>query len=68
MTNYYATAFKTGKFPEITQDALYAWARPTTTNANSGDPVGKPTNSDTVSTIDNRVHIHHETEMCFVDD
>lgn len=51
MTSYYATAFKTGKFPEITQDALYAWARPTTTNANSGDPVGKPTNSDTVSIL-----------------
>ena len=49
MTNYYATAFKTGKYPEITQDALYVWARPTATDANSGDPVGKPTNSDTVS-------------------
>lgn len=50
MTNYYATAFKTGKYPEIAQDALYAWARPTSTNANAPDPVGKPTNADTVST------------------
>ena len=49
MTNYYATAFKTGKYPEITQDAIYVWARPTSTDATSGDPVGKPTNFDTVS-------------------
>ncbi|CAL1713082.1 unnamed protein product [Somion occarium] len=49
MTNYYATAFKTGKYPEIAQDALYAWARPTSTNANAPDPVGKPTNADTMT-------------------
>ncbi|EMD39964.1 glycoside hydrolase family 71 protein [Gelatoporia subvermispora B] len=44
MTNYYATAFKTGSYPNITQDKLYMWARPHPTNANSPDPVPKPTN------------------------
>ncbi|THH27989.1 hypothetical protein EUX98_g6196 [Antrodiella citrinella] len=44
MTNYYATAYKTGNYPEITEDKLYMWARPHPKDANSADGVGKPTN------------------------
>ncbi|PCH40092.1 glycoside hydrolase family 71 protein [Wolfiporia cocos MD-104 SS10] len=44
MTNHYATAFRTGSYPEITTDQLYMWARPHPKNADaSNDPVGKPT-------------------------
>lgn len=43
MTSYYATAFKTGSFPDITEDKLYLWARPHPRDATaSNDPVGKP--------------------------
>ncbi|KDQ62413.1 glycoside hydrolase family 71 protein [Jaapia argillacea MUCL 33604] len=44
MTNYYATAFKTGSFPTITEDKIYLWARTHPKDANVADPVGKPTN------------------------
>lgn len=45
MTNYYASAFRTGSYPTITQDELYIWARPHTKNAQaSNDPMGPPTN------------------------
>ncbi|OCH91847.1 glycoside hydrolase [Obba rivulosa] len=43
MTNYYATAFKTGSYPQITQDKIYMWARPHPKDANAPDSVGKPT-------------------------
>ncbi|OBZ69001.1 hypothetical protein A0H81_11350 [Grifola frondosa] len=43
MTNYFATAFKTGSAPAITQDKIYLWARPHPKDADSPDPVGKPT-------------------------
>ena len=43
MTTYYATAFKTGTYPDITEDKLYLWARPHPGNAvASSDPVGPP--------------------------
>jgi glucan endo-1,3-alpha-glucosidase len=43
MTTYYATAFKTGSFPEITEDKIYLWSRPHPRDATaSSDPVGKP--------------------------
>ncbi|KZT29607.1 glycoside hydrolase family 71 protein [Neolentinus lepideus HHB14362 ss-1] len=44
MTQYFATAYKTGTYPAITKDQIFLWARPHTRNATSSDPVGKPTN------------------------
>ncbi|KAI0086496.1 glycoside hydrolase [Irpex rosettiformis] len=44
MTSYYATAYKTGKYPAIQTDKIYMWARPHTSDANAPDPVGKPDN------------------------
>ncbi|TCD66615.1 hypothetical protein EIP91_001125 [Steccherinum ochraceum] len=46
MTNYYATAYKTGNYPDITEDKLYMWARPHPKDANAPDGVGKPDNFD----------------------
>jgi glucan endo-1,3-alpha-glucosidase len=43
MTTYYANAFKTGSYPEITQDKIYLWSRPHPRDATaSSDSVGKP--------------------------
>lgn len=44
MTNYFATGYKTGSYPAITEDKLYLWARPHPSSANAPDPVGKPDN------------------------
>lgn len=44
MTQYYATAFKTGSFPAIEKDKLIMWARPHVASATASDAVGKPTN------------------------
>ncbi len=45
ITNYYATAFKTGSYPSITTDSITMWARPHPYNANAwGDSVGQPAN------------------------
>ncbi|EJT96926.1 glycoside hydrolase [Dacryopinax primogenitus] len=45
MTNYYATAFKTGRYPSITQDQVYIYARPHPKAANAqNDGVGRPNN------------------------
>ena len=44
MTKYYATAFKTGSYPNVTEDKLYLWARPHPKDANAPDAVGKPDN------------------------
>lgn len=45
LTNYYATAYKTGKYPTITKDSLVMWSRPHPANADaSADSVGRPTN------------------------
>ncbi|KAJ3553146.1 hypothetical protein NM688_g3772 [Phlebia brevispora] len=44
MTSYYATAYKTGSCPAITQDKICIWARPHPKKANAPDPVGKPSN------------------------
>lgn len=50
MTNYYATAFRQGSYPSITQDQIYIWARPHPKNADaSNDPVAKPTSYQLVS-------------------
>lgn len=47
LTQYYATAYKTGQYPAITKDTLIAWTRPHSYNANaSRDPVSKPTGYD----------------------
>ena len=48
MTSYYATAFKTGQYPQINEDKLYLWGRPHPKDANAPDPVGKPTNYELV--------------------
>ncbi|KAI0061704.1 glycoside hydrolase [Artomyces pyxidatus] len=44
MTKYYATAFKTGAYPAITEDKIYMWARSHSRDADAPDPVGKPAN------------------------
>ncbi|KAG6878088.1 hypothetical protein C0993_012415 [Termitomyces sp. T159_Od127] len=44
LTNYYATAFKTGSFPSIEKDKLIMWSRTHPTHATAPDPVGQPTN------------------------
>ncbi|TDL26045.1 glycoside hydrolase [Rickenella mellea] len=46
LTKYYATAFKSGSYPSITTDKIYAWARPHPKDANAPDPVGKPDHYD----------------------
>ena len=51
MTNYYATAFKTGSYPNVTEDKLYLWARPHPKDASAPDSVGKPDNYQLVSPI-----------------
>ena len=50
MTHYYANAFKTGAYPAITQDNVYIWSRPHSKEAWAADYVGRPNNSDWVST------------------
>ena len=42
LTNFFATQFKTGTAPAITQDQLVLWARPHPKNATPNDPVGAP--------------------------
>lgn len=49
MTKHYATAFKTGSYPDVTEDKLYLWARPHPKDADAPDGVGKPTNFAVVS-------------------
>ena len=51
MTNYYATAYKTGTYPTITEDSIHLWARPHPKDANAPDSVGKPTNFELVSAL-----------------
>lgn len=44
INRYYATAFRTGNYPAITQDKVYLTARPHPAFANAySDPVGPPT-------------------------
>jgi len=44
---FYAEGFKTGKFPDITDDRLVIWSRPHVAVAEvPGDPVGPPKNFD----------------------
>ncbi|TFK52554.1 glycoside hydrolase family 71 protein [Heliocybe sulcata] len=44
MTSYFATAYKTGSYPAITQDKLYLWSRTHPKDASAPDSVGKPSN------------------------
>ena len=44
LTQYYATAFKTGQFPTIEKDQIVMWSRPHSTSATSPDPVPPPSN------------------------
>ncbi|KAF7299538.1 hypothetical protein HMN09_00959000 [Mycena chlorophos] len=44
LTNYFATQFKTGQAPALTEDQIYMWARPHPALATAtNDPVGPPT-------------------------
>ena len=44
LTNYYATAFKTGNYPSISQDQIIMWSRPHPHDATaSNDGAGQPT-------------------------
>ncbi|KAH9480430.1 Glucan endo-1,3-alpha-glucosidase agn1 [Psilocybe cubensis] len=44
LTQYYATAYKTGSFPEVPKDKIVMWSRPHSTTAQAPDPVPQPTN------------------------
>ncbi|EDR13362.1 glycoside hydrolase family 71 protein [Laccaria bicolor S238N-H82] len=44
LTQYYATAFKTGSYPAIEKDQIYMWSRPHSSSAQAPDPVGQPDN------------------------
>jgi len=44
LTQYYATAFKTGEYPTIEKDQIFMWSRPHSTQATAPDPVPQPTN------------------------
>ncbi|GLB38313.1 putative glycosyl hydrolase family 71 [Lyophyllum shimeji] len=44
LTQYYATAFKTGSFPAVKTDKLVMWSRTHPTYAKAPDPVSQPTN------------------------
>ena len=44
LTQYYATAFKTGQYPTIEKDQIVIWSRPHSTSATSPDPVPQPSN------------------------
>ncbi|CAA7261571.1 unnamed protein product [Cyclocybe aegerita] len=44
LTQYYATAFKTGQFPKIETDKIFMWSRPHSTKAQTSDPVPQPSN------------------------
>ncbi|KAG8958285.1 hypothetical protein FRC03_009283 [Tulasnella sp. 419] len=46
MTNYYATAFKTGRYPPITKERIYLWSRPHSKYASAPDHVDRPNNWD----------------------
>jgi glucan endo-1,3-alpha-glucosidase len=47
LTKYYATAFKTGQYPAITQDSITMWSRPHPHDATAqNDGTGKPTGWD----------------------
>ncbi|KAF9533108.1 glycosyl hydrolase family 71-domain-containing protein [Crepidotus variabilis] len=46
VNKYYIEAFKTGKFPEITEDRVVMYSRPHIAAANVPDPVGFPKNAD----------------------
>ncbi|KAF8881503.1 glycosyl hydrolase family 71-domain-containing protein [Infundibulicybe gibba] len=47
MSQYYITAFKTGSYPQITEDVIYYWARPHPAQATaSSDGLGKPSGFD----------------------
>ncbi len=48
MTSYYATAYKTGAYPTVTEDKVYIWSRPHPRDAQAQDYVGRPNNADWV--------------------
>ncbi|KAF9452895.1 glycoside hydrolase family 71 protein [Macrolepiota fuliginosa MF-IS2] len=44
LTQYYATAYKTGAFPTIEKDKIFMWSRPHPAQAKTNDPIGQPDN------------------------
>ena len=48
---YFASAFQTGKFPTITKDQIFVWARPHPKDAITKDTVPRPRNWQLVSLI-----------------
>ncbi|KAG5648432.1 hypothetical protein DXG03_005006 [Asterophora parasitica] len=44
LTRYYATAFKTGHYPDIEADKIVMWSKPHPSQARAPDPIGQPTN------------------------
>ena len=53
MTSYYATAFKTGTYPTVSEDQIVMWSRPHPAFASAPDPVGPPTNYQIVGSFFN---------------
>ncbi|KZP01429.1 glycoside hydrolase family 71 protein [Calocera viscosa TUFC12733] len=51
VASYYISAFKTGNTPDITQDAIYLWARPHLKDASAPDPIGQPSFADTTDDL-----------------
>lgn len=51
LMHYYIIGFKTGVYPVITRDRIFLWGRLSPAQANTPDPIGKPTNYDIVSTL-----------------
>lgn len=46
LMHYYIIGFKTGVYPVITRDRIFLWGRLSPAQANTPDPIGKPTNYD----------------------
>lgn len=51
LTQYYATAFKTGQYPPIEKDAIFLWSRPHPASASAPDSVGPPANFELVRSL-----------------
>ena len=62
LTQYYATAFKTGSYPTIEKDQIYMWSRPHSSSAQAPDPVGQPDNFQLVSSLANRFVRNYNAE------
>ena len=65
LQEYYISAYKTGKYPDITDDRVYLWGRLYPSNMTiSNDPIGIPDNWQWVSSA----HIVSQTYHSLVSD